>query len=85
MDWPDFLKLAEAAMRLERFMVDEKKKKVAKEDPCSQNPSSMQGSESCNENNCYALGIQQRENFKTRSHVPFESRMRHGGIFQSRG
>lgn len=70
-------------MRIERCMENEKKNKVVKEDPCAQTPSRMQGGERHNENRRYALGVQQRRNFKTRSYVPFGSKMSHGRKFST--
>lgn len=34
MDWSDVSKLVNAGMRVGRWLVDEKKNKVVKEDPC---------------------------------------------------
>lgn len=65
-------------------MENDKKNKVAKENSCHQNPNSMQGSEHQNQNMCYPSGILLQGNFKTRCHVPSESRRSHGGRFKSR-
>lgn len=80
MDWSDFSKLVEVAMRDERFMANDKKNKISKKDPYGQSLNSLRGDERHGETMRQMLDIQQQENFKTHSHNPSGFRTSYGGF-----